>query len=272
MLGVRVYCMLDSKFDDKPRNLLRELAKRVLLYPYHGGLAAGSRSRDYLRVLGLKPDRIALHYDSVSTDRIRREAEIPPAPDGPDYGLRHFTVVSRLVPKKNLHIAMAAYTRYADMSRDAAQALRPIVICGSGPEEAALRLEATRKNLTGVEFRGFLQSREIARILASSLALILPSLEEQWGLVVNEALAMGVPILCSDNVGARDLLVRAGVNGYIFGPSEAEGLAYVMSRLARDREEWNRLALGSRQVAAEGDVERFAEAVEGLINGRCFDY
>ncbi len=94
----------------------------------------------------------------------------------------------------------------------------------------------------------------------------MPSKEEQWGLVVNEALALGLPILCSDNVGARDSLVRTAVNGYIFEPDNIQGLAALMLRLASDESEWSRFAGASQDLAKLGDAARFAEAAVSLIN------
>jgi glycosyltransferase involved in cell wall biosynthesis len=105
----------------------------------------------------------------------------------------------------------------------------------------------------------------VARILASTLALILPSVEEQHGLVVNEALAMGVPVLISDNCGARDLLVRSGINGYIFEPDNASGLAHFMGVLDRDAEEWQRLAQGTRQFLPAVDSGLFVSSVERAL-------
>ena len=65
-------------------------------------------------------------------------------------------------------------------------------------------------------------------MLRKSLALILPSTEEQFGFVVLEALALGIPVIVSENVGARDLHVRTGVNGFIFEPDNEKGLAFFM--------------------------------------------
>jgi glycosyltransferase involved in cell wall biosynthesis len=76
---------------------------------------------------------------------------------------------------------------------------------------------------------------------------------------------MGVPILCSDKVGARDSLVRTGVNGYVFEPDNADGLAYLMHRLSTDEDEWRRFAEASCRIAAKGDVNRFAEGVARAI-------
>ncbi|MFN4281740.1 MAG: glycosyltransferase family 4 protein [Alphaproteobacteria bacterium] len=259
--GRPVFIMQDSKFDDRPRRLWRELGKALLYLPYHGALASGTRTRDYLRLLGMGEARISLGYDTVSLARVRRLAGAPPAPDGAPFAARQFLVIARFVEKKNLLLALAAYDAY----RQASAAPRSLVLIGSGPLEGELRAEVARRNLAGVRFTGFLQEKGVAEFLAQGLALILPSTEEQWGLVINEALAMGLPALVSENVGARDDLVRVGVNGYVFEPDNAAGLARLMARLASDEDEWRRLSAGANELAPRGDVARFADAVARMI-------
>jgi L-malate glycosyltransferase len=260
--GRRVYLMIDSKLDDKPRQIWREALKAIFYLPYRGALAAGQRAEEYLRFHGFRASRIVLGYDTVSVARIRRLANAPPAPQGPGFRERHFTIVARLIPKKNIAMALEAYAQHC---RQAGPGARELHICGSGLLEPELRRQAEKLGLTRLVFHGFLQASEIAGVLASTLALILPSTEEQWGLVVNEALAMGVPILCSFNVGARDLLVRTAVNGYAFEPDNPAGLARLMSRLGEDETEWRQLAEGSLRLAPLADSRHFAAAVGRLI-------
>jgi glycosyltransferase involved in cell wall biosynthesis len=262
LLGVRPYCMVESKFDDKPRRIWREIGKTLLGLPYRGALVGGRRSGDYLRFLGFRADRIAFGYDTVSMDRIRRLAAAPPAPEGRCHAERHFTIVARLVAKKNIAMALRAYARYC---ASAGAAVRALHICGAGELEPSLRENARALGITGVVFHGFVQAPEIARVLASSLALVLPSTEEQWGLVVNEALAMGVPILCAENVGARDLLVRTALNGYVVESDNPDGLAHFMQMLAEDEVEWRRLAEGSRTLAPLADTRQFGIGVRYLM-------
>lgn len=262
LLGRRIVIMQDSKFDDKQRYLGKEALKSLLYRPYHAALVAGYRTKSYLAFLGIPEERIFIGYDTVSTARIRHSAHAQPAPDGLPHDKRHFTVVARFVPKKNLSLALEAYAAYV---ANQPEAPRELHLCGSGELEPALRQQAERLQLSGVHFRGYLQEHEIARVLASSLALILPSVEEQHGLVINEAIAMGVPVLASDNCGARDLLVRSGVNGYIFEPDNVAGLAHFMALLDRDSLEWARLALGNRQFEAAADTGLFVEAVGRVL-------
>lgn len=262
LLGRRLITMQDSKFDDKQRYLVKEIVKSILYAPYQAALAAGARSKAYLTFLGLPADRVIIGYDTVSVERVRALAETQPAPNGVPHADRHFTIIARFVPKKNLGLALDAYAAYASRYREAP---RDLHLCGSGELEGELRQQAEQLGLKGVHFRGYLQEREIARVLGSSLALILPSVEEQHGLVINEALAMGVPVLVSDNCGARDLLVRSGVNGFVFEPDNVDGLAHFMTIIDENVDEWTRLAAGARRFQGRADTTLFVDAVEQVL-------
>lgn len=262
-LGRKVYMMNDSKFDDYPRNVWRELFKRLFFKPYHGCLVAGLRTQDYMRFLGMRTDRIARGYDTISVQRMRTQSQEASQVRTTTFGERHFTIVARLVKKKNHKTALEAYRSYVSQNSNP----RPLVICGSGPLEAKLKVEAKSLCLDHlVTFTGFIQTAEISGILSSTLALILPSSEEQFGQVVLEAIAMGLPVVVSEACGARDELVRTGVNGFVFEHNNPEGLAWFMSLLGHDESLWRRMASATNNFIPLCDVQRFADGVEQLMS------
>ncbi len=264
-LGIRTYAMLDAKFDDVPRRALVEALKLLLFRVYSGGLVAGARSLAYYRFLGLPKGWARTAYDTISVARIRQEAATPLAPAGQPHEERDFILVARFVPKKNIALAIRAYARFRAMPSRHGR-VRRLVLCGAGPLEADLRaLAATLRVEDGVEFTGFLGPAEVARRLGAGLCLLLPSIDEQWGLVVNEAVALGLPILCTDNVGARDSLVRVGVNGFMFEPDNEEGLATLMRLISEDQALWRQMAEGSLRLAPNGDVSHFVRGVSELL-------
>jgi glycosyltransferase involved in cell wall biosynthesis len=263
LLGRHVYTMGCSKFDDYERGLTKELIKSILYRPYNGGIASGTRSCDYMRFMGLRASSVQSPYNAVSLNRIRTLAAVPAAPDGVAFFERHFTIVARLVPKKNISMALKAMSIYAASLPNP----RALHIFGTGPLEAELREQAQRDGIAHlVHFRGFLQTADISKAYGSSLGLLLPSIEEQFGNVVPEAMGMGLPVLVSDNCGARDLLVRTGVNGFVVEPDNPAGMAFFMQLLSQDEALWRRLSIAAMQYAERADSDRFAEAVEALIS------
>jgi L-malate glycosyltransferase len=261
--GCKVYTMTDSKYDDHPRRMKKELFKSILKAPYHGALTASHRSAEYDKFHGIPAGRCAFGYDTLSLDRVRRLAGTPPAPQGAGFGARHFTSIARLVPKKNLSMLLSAYKLY----KDQVASPRPLHLCGSGPLEQALRRQASDLEIEQhVVFRGWVQDEEISRTLGTTLAVLLPSLEEQFGLAIIEAQAMGLPVILSDSCGARDLLVRTGVNGFVVEADNPRGMAYFMTLLSEDETLWRRMALEAEASAPLGDAQRFVEGVQALID------
>ena len=259
LTGSRVFVMLDSKFDDKPRRLSLELLKRLLMLPYHGGFAAGPRAADYLRFLGLRRRPVTTGYDSVSLSRLRALA---PARRGA-WETAEFLAVARFVEKKNLSLALAAYARFRAAEPDSPRGLH---LCGGGELEPRLRAEAAALGIAAhVRFTGFASQADVAGFMAEALCLLLPSREEQWGLVVNEALAHALPLLVSENVGARDTLVRNLENGFVLDPDAVDGWATAMRLLASDRDLWQRMHDAAAARAPLADTHAFVEGVTALI-------
>ncbi len=265
VFGARVVVLNNSKFDDKPRSVLREALKRVYLWPYSAAFVSGRRSAEYFAWLGINPDRIFLGYNSLSTERVRSYVDTPPAPQGTPYEDRCFLVVARFVPKKSLLTTLMAYKGYSELEMAAGREPRKLVLCGDGELRPQLEACVGEHDLHGVEFVGFVQAEEIAVRMSKSLALLLLSEEEQWGNVINEALAWGVPVLCSINCGAVDLLVRPDVNGYIYPVGESDGVAQSMFRLASVQSEWDRMARNALETGQMGDVSNYVKSVRGVI-------
>jgi len=264
--GTRVVLMNESKFDDYRRSLWREVAKAALLAPCSAAIVGGRRHIGFMRFLGFRKRPVLPGYDGVSLDRVRAESGGPPAPDGIPFGDRPFVFVGRFIEKKNLFGLVEAYAAYAG---SAGANTRRLVLVGSGPLEEELRARIASLGIDGqVDLPGFQPAEQVSRILGGALALVLVSSVEQWGLVVNEALALGLPAIVSDAVGARDALVRNLVNGIVVEAGAASSLALAMARLAGDEHQWRRMVAASHKRAWMGDTERLADAVELLVGAR----
>jgi len=252
--------MTESKFEDFERRLLRECAKALLLLPFSAAIVGGSRQSAYVRLLGFRRRPVLPGYDTVDTARVRALGEAALAEDI-GFAERRFAFVGRFVDKKALPFLIEGYRRYCELAGGRAHAL---VLVGGGDDEPAVRDLLARYDLTAsVEITGFVQADGVARHLAAALALVLPSREEQWGLVVNEAAALGLPVVVSEPVGARDALVRNLVNGFVVEPGAIESLARALLALS-DEDTRRRMGAASLQRAELGDTERLADAVEVL--------
>ena len=257
--GRRVVVMTESKGDDLPRRRLRETGKALLFLPFAAALVGGPRQVAYMRALGFRRRRVLTGYDGVSIERVRALGGTP-AIAPPD---RPFVFVGRFVAKKNIAFLVDAYARYRQLVGAGA---RRLVLVGGGELEAQVRSQIAALGLNeAVEITGFVGAPQVAAHLAAARALLLPSTEEQWGLVVNEALARDLPVAVSRAVGAHDTLVRHGVNGFVLSPTDGEAWTEAMIALGGDEDRWRAMSEASRALAPAGDAARFGEGVAALI-------
>ncbi len=225
--------MMESKEDDAPRFVWKEWLKKQLVQRFEAALAGGTPQKEYCMKLGLPSDRVLIGYDVVDNEHFAKGAAVArkdAAQWRQQLGLpqQYFLSVSRFIEKKNLFRLLEAYGLYRQNVPGEAWDL---VLCGSGPLEAKLK-EAAR-HLTGVHFPGFKQVDELPYYYGLAEVFIIPSSHfEQWGLVVNEAMAAGLPVLVSRACGCAVDLVQDGVNGFTFDPYDVQGLAQLMVRMS----------------------------------------
>jgi glycosyltransferase involved in cell wall biosynthesis len=257
--GHRVYTMLSSKYDDYPRKAWREQAKRLMMLPYLGAIVAGRRSRDYVVGLGIDRDRAMVGYDTL--DIARMASQGAPLATPPAFVQRPFLIVARLVPKKNVANSLRAFARYVREQQDG----RRLEILGDGPLRRPLEALAAELGIAGmVDFRGHQDSARVSEAMRGALALLLPSTSEQFGLVVNEAFANGLPAIISSQCGAVDMLLDDGDNGIVVDAHSEDELHAAMTRIGTDEALWQRMSAAARASAPRGDVRRFVSAVRGL--------
>lgn len=176
---------------------------------------AGERQREYARRLGYSASQIwepMLCCDVEHFSKFRKPHASPE---------RSFLFVGRFVKDKGIDILCEAYQRY----RDAVVEPWSLSLIGSG---AGLK-DYNRQQ--GISILGFVQPKDLPKAMASASCFVLPSRFEPWGVVVQEAAAVGLPLITSDACGASVHLLRNGWNGYLIDTGSVEALAKAMVRM-----------------------------------------
>ena len=106
---------------------------------------------------------------------------------------------------------------------------------------------------------GFKQYGDLPAYYGLAQAFILPSTEEQWGNVVNESMACGLPVLVSTRCGCATTLVRNGVNGFTFDPLDVGGLAKLMLKFSDGEVDLVAMGQASREIIADWTPDTFAD-------------
>lgn len=228
-------CMSDSSESDYIRHFWKEWIKKQIVPLYAGGIIAGTPHRAYLQKLGVDKNRIFGAYDVVDNPYFASAAEkIRKNPDvaRQKYQLpeQYFLVCCRFIPEKNFPVLLRAYADY--MRSDRRQAALPLVILGDGPLRPEIEAIIARLQIEAqVRLAGFQQYQDLPSFYALARALILPSRKDSWGLVVNEAMACGLPVVVSDRCGCATDLVRPADNGYIFAADSSTELTRYLIKL-----------------------------------------
>ena len=136
-----------------------------------------------------------------------------------------------------------------------------LVIAGTGPMEKELKESTASKFSDVVSWFGWASYKDLPSLYHSASCLILPSLSESWGLVVNEAMAAGLPILVSERCGCVPELCHDGINGYSFDPFNVEQLAELMLKMSSDLIDIRSMGEASKKIIADYTPKKWAETV-----------
>lgn len=255
----------DSTEHDFKRYVWKENIKKLILKFYDAAFVAGQRQSRYLVKLGFPLQKISQGYDVVDNSHFESPRGSRPAVFarfGLDFPTKLLMTVCRLEEKKNIETLIKAFSLV--------RALRHLtdvglVIVGNGSDRVKLEKLVEVEGLTQfVMFAGFRQYHELPWFYHAASVFILPSYSEQWGLVVNEAMASGLPVIVSENCGCGDDLVFDGVNGYSFDPNDAEELAEKIF-LSLDPERNIALSNSSGEIISSWNLARHVEGVRNCL-------
>ncbi len=220
-LRIPLVIVSDSREHDEPRSALKEWLKSQLLCGYAAALVAGRESRAYLEQLGFPAALIHQPWDVVDNNFFSSVAEA--CRDVSPLG-RHFLCVSRFVAKKNHAGLLRAYGAY---QREGGA--WPLRLMGSGPLEGEIRAAISRlPDPSQVRLDPFLQLEDLAIAYGQASSFVLASSTDQWGLVVNEAMAAGLPCIVSSACGCAVDLIKHGVTGWSFAPNDPAALTALL--------------------------------------------
>src|SRR5512132_724252 len=174
----------------------------------------------------------------------------------------YFLASARFIEKKNLSALIEAYAQYRQRSKIAPKVPWDLVVLGDGPLRETLNSELSTLNLNEhVHMTGFKPYDELPVYYELANALVHASTTEQWGLVVNEAIASGLPVIVSDRCGCVPELING--NGFTFDPTnEHELTARLLEMASLSDEERKRFGENSYRIAANFAPERFGEGLE----------
>jgi|WetSurMetagenome_2_1015567.scaffolds.fasta_scaffold40179_3 glycosyltransferase involved in cell wall biosynthesis len=252
---------------------LQRLSRVWLLRGAAAFITYGTAAADYLVTLGAPRDRIYPAWNTVDLEGIAGAALVARQKREELAGkhalaAKNLLCVSSLVARKGVRELVAAALAAGPPTSDWA-----LHFAGGGPltEELESAVRAAGKQ-DHFRFHGLKPESEVAELLGMADGLFLLSWQEAWGLVINEAMACGVPVVASPLAGATRDLIDDGVTGYVVHPADKQALTAIFSRLVSGDPECAQVGrAGAEAVRAMASLdktgERFVSAVRRALEG-----
>ena len=248
------------------RNFLKESLHKIILKIlfrfYDGFFAIGTANKEYYLKMGVPYEKIFLipytidnsyfynltknsSADSIYLDKVNQD--IPTILFASKFMKRKNPLLllesSKLLSKRNIR--------------------HNLVFVGSGEMENEMRNFIRQNDLKNVFLEGFINQSLLPKIYSESDIFVLPSVNEPWGLIVNEVMAAGMPVVVSSEVGCVDDLIKHGVNGFKFEAGNSDELSNYLAKLISDKDLIKEMGLASQTIISRWSYE---ECRVGLSN------
>lgn len=269
-LGIPVLLRAESWLGDRERGRLKLLAKATFLRTLRQAIAAtlpiGIENRRYWQAyFGSSVPQFPMPYavdNAWFADRTEQarstkaslctELDLP-ASLGLNAGRPVILFASKLQPRKGCEFLLRAY---AELWHASPAGGKPVLILvGDGEERAHLEALTAKLGLPDVRFAGFRNQSELPRFFALADIFILPSRHEPWGLIVNEAMASGCPVIVSSAVGCHRDLVTDGAEGHVYLEGDPDALTDALRSVLASPERAQRMGGAARRRVAQCSYE-----------------
>lgn len=231
--GKKRAVFVDSTAADRKASHIKRLFKKFFFHFCDGFFCYGQRSKEYLLGLGVPTEKIfyrcqaaalPFSYDAAAAlqERIARQERQTQC---------IFLYVGRISTEKGLDVLVKAFQKLRSEGYSAV-----LQIVGAGPLIQELEATASRFGMAdSVRFLGPKNITELQDLYLDATCMILPSRSEPWGLVVNESLSYGCPVIVSDRCGCTPELVKPSETGYLFQADDVDDLADKMRLMLHEK-------------------------------------
>jgi glycosyltransferase involved in cell wall biosynthesis len=273
--GLRIFIRDEVQEFSRKRGPLRKIAKRglfaILRRLVDCYLAIGSSNHNYYLALGIDPKRIVRMPYAVDNDFFQTKChqaskcrEQFRSQLGLEANRPVILYAGKLYGRKRPEDLLEAYARF---SKDGQCEPYPYLLyVGDGQSRSELEGRARSLGWSSIKFLGFKNQTELPAFFDLCDVFVIPSSLEPWGLIVNEVMNAGRPIIGTDRVGAIHDLVRNGVNGYVYPAEDVSELHRALSKVLAEPELRRKMGQASLSIinrwSYDEDVQAIKEALD----------
>lgn len=257
--GIKTILSNESTANDHARNGLKEFIKALIIKQFDGYFNFGTLSENYILSLGVKPNKMLVKRNCVDNKALK-QLYLNYLPERiqqqhmRNLSSNNFIFVGRLIDYKNLFHFLEAF----NLAQTKSSYDWGVIILGDGELKEDLQQFVSENKIQNVNFKPGVSWQQVPEYLALSDVLVLPSYSEPWGLVVNEAMACGLPVIVSDKCGCVIDLVKNGENGFTFSPNNHEQLSNLLLKFMNNEVNSEQMGLVSQRIIQEYSPENVA--------------
>ena len=257
ILGIPILLGGEAFFRPNKRwwqKIIRKILLKIYFPQIKVFLPIGKESKKFYRYYGVPDEKMFLFPYSVDNDFFIKESKIWKGKKellkkeiGIPENMPVILYVSKMISVKRPMDLLKAFER---LKREAA-----LIFVGDGELRPELEEYASRRKIKNVFFAGFKNQSELPKYYSLADIFVFPSAIEQWGLVVNEAMCFGLPIITTNGVAASSDLVRHGENGFIYPPGDVEKLIQYLKKTLEDPTKRQKMGEKSLEIISNWDYD-----------------
>ena len=253
-----------TRFTERNAQLYRTLYRKTVIKFVDAVCCNGKLSAEYVHSLGLPYDRIFTGSMAADTDGLQERCDAYRHSGCLDFchglNVQHpiFLYVGQLVERKGVREFLKGWSLLIRRRPNSGVTL---IVVGDGPERNALQDLVQNEDLRNVGFMGSIDYDDVAKYYAVADVFVMPTLEDNWSLVVPEAMSCGLPILCSIYNGCWPELVHENINGFTFDPRNAEDVANKLEFFLDHPEILKPMGEASKQIVQQFSPQNTAKAI-----------
>lgn len=258
-----VVCYERTFHTERKAQWIRTAYRRFVLRYIDSMCCNGTLCSEYTQWLGMPINRITTGHMVASTESMAEQAatvsDIERKSLRQNWGEHEivFLSVGRLIQLKGYRELLQAWA----MLQQKVSHFAALVIVGSGPEEENLKNIVQSLSLKSVFFVPHVDYDQIAKYYASADVLVMPTLEDNWSLVVPEAMACGLPVLCSKYNGCWPELIKPDVNGWVFDPLCVEDTCNTLHKCLEAKNHLKEMGTESKAIVSQFTPSHAAKAI-----------
>lgn len=240
------------------KNPLSNLYKKMIISRFNSYVTYGTAAKEQIIRYGANPEKIFVGCNSVDVKWFIRKSQEFKEDEIKEmkkrYPPKNILYVGNFIAHKGVLNLIKAFQK---LNMDNVG----LILVGDGIEKSVYLKYIKEHQIKNVFFEGFVQKEDIVKYYKTADVFVLPSFNEVWGLVVNEAMACGLPVISSKLAGVTQDLVKDGINGYGFDPNSIDELAKKLKFILTNEELTKQMGVKSLEIIKDKTPKNYSEKI-----------